>query len=138
MSNSEQRTVTRQDVTAALVRLGSLPTRASEDAAGDLEMYITALQGARLDHLQLAITAIVRGSLGHGFLPSPPELRIETDRAAKAEAEQRARHAAEQRWRDEAHRYREIPRPSPEARARVQAMVDAFKRGEPLPQSDGR
>jgi len=127
MSNSENRTVTRQDVASALVRLGSLPTRASDDALGDFEVYVTALQGARFDHLELAITAIMRGALGHGFLPSPPELRIECDKIAKAEQAQRAKLIEQRRRFEEMAGYqRALPEPTPEARARVQAMVDQF------------
>lgn len=90
-ARASDRIVTRQDVLAALVRMGTLPTRSSDDATAELGIYVEALGGVKADHLAGAVRAIIRGSLGHGFLPSPPELRIECDKIAKAEAAAAAR-----------------------------------------------
>lgn len=123
----KSRTVTKQDVLAALGAMRSLPTRGSDDLDALFGAYVTAMQGTQAVHLQQAVTAIMRGALGHGFLPSPPELRIECDKIAKAEQAQRARLIEQRRRLDEMAGYeRSLPEPTPEAKARVQAMVDAF------------
>lgn len=125
-ARASDRIVTRQDVLAALVRMGTLPTRSSDDATAELGIYVEALGGVKADHLAGAVRAIIRGSLGHGFLPSPPELRIECDKIAKAEAAAAAREHAERRRWEEVAEYRRTVEHSPESRARVQAMVDQF------------
>lgn len=40
-----------------------------------------ALDGVTRYGLSVAVQAILRGTLGHAFLPSPPELRLECDKA---------------------------------------------------------
>ena len=126
--SSGSRNVTAQDVLSALARLAALPNRSADVAMDNLDMFVEALDGVRADHLEHAIAAIIKGALNHGFMPSPPELRIQCDRCAKAESEQVAGLAVERRRQEEAAAYR-VPDHSADARARVQAMVDAFHRG---------
>ena len=123
------RTVTDQDICAALGELTALPPREGQELEPSLEAYRRALSGVSWRDLAAAVDDISRGALGHGYFPSPPELRIAVDRAAEVEAARLAKIANDRRWREEAHSFRAIPRPTPEAKARVQAMVDAFKRG---------
>jgi len=40
-----------------------------------------ALEGVTRHGLAEAVRFILRGALGHGFMPSPPELRIQCDKA---------------------------------------------------------
>lgn len=122
-----KRTVTKQDLMAALGRMRMLPTRATDDPSALFEAYVTAMDRVLVEHLSEAVTAIMQGALGHGFFPSPPELRIQSDRIRQAELERERRIAQARRQCEEAVQYqRQMPEPSPEAKARVQAMVDEF------------
>ena len=72
---------TEKEKIQALVTLSALPSRAT--TAGDLDnaAFMTALDGVTRYGLVEGVKAILRGSLGHAFLPSPPELRLECDKA---------------------------------------------------------
>jgi len=58
--------------------LRPLPSRLTEeiDAEVSTEVYLIALDGVTVHALQEATQAILRGSLGHAFHPSPPEFRL--------------------------------------------------------------
>lgn len=135
--NRHRRVATEQDVLSALVALGSLPKRDTEQAELDLAAYHVALDDVSATGLAEAVRRILQGALGHGFFPSPPELRIECDRIARAEASERARLMEERKRREEAATY-SPPQHSLEARRRVQAMVDAFHRGLDAPEARRR
>lgn len=44
-------------------------------------MYFIALEGTTRHGLSEAVKFILRGALGHTFFPSPPELRMQCDKA---------------------------------------------------------
>ncbi|RUW21414.1 hypothetical protein EOA38_32135, partial [Mesorhizobium sp. M1E.F.Ca.ET.041.01.1.1] len=79
------------DKEKALVILGDLPSRNANDAALSHAVYMLALDGVTAYGLDKAVRAIVQGSLGHAFAPSPPELRQEIDRAMRPLVEARER-----------------------------------------------
>ncbi len=53
-----------------------------------------ALEGVTRHGLAEAVRFILRGALGHGFMPSPPELRLQCDKAMQwhIEEAERIRH----------------------------------------------
>ncbi|BAV45289.1 Uncharacterized protein MLTONO_0386 [Mesorhizobium loti] len=129
------RVASEQDLLAALVVMGSLSRRDSDRVAMDLAAFRLALEGdvpgtivvAACD-LASATRRIVQGALGHGWHPSPAELRLwcnaERDRRLEAGAAERRRLAAEQ----EAAAYRPAVDRTAEGRARVAAAYEQFCR----------
>lgn len=119
---------TEHDKAAALVSLASLPSRATSSAKLDKAGYYVALEGVTRYGLGEAVKNILRGSLNHAFLPSPPELRIQCDKAMEwheAQAEKIRR-----RERENAEFQRQqlgvpIPR-TEEGRQRQQRAYAAF------------
>lgn len=113
----------------ALVTLSGLPSR--ETTAGELDnaAFMTALEGVTRHGLSEAVKFILRGALGHAFLPSPPELRLQCDKAMEWHERERQRIARQERL--ETERLEHIPRgePSPEAKARVSAIYARFCAG---------
>jgi hypothetical protein len=67
----------------ALVTLSGLPSRATTAGAMDNAAFMIALDGVTRYGLDAAVKSILRGSLGHPFLPSPPELRLECDKVMR-------------------------------------------------------
>ncbi len=65
----------------ALALLGALPSRQSLAADVEDASYLIALDGVTRFGLAEAVKFILRGALGHAFFPSPPELRIQCDKA---------------------------------------------------------
>lgn len=59
----------------------SLPMRQSVDWKTIEAGYLTALDGATRYGLDMAHKACMQGRHGHGFMPSPPELRAQHDKA---------------------------------------------------------
>lgn len=106
--------------------LSGLPSR--ETTAGELDnaAFMMALEGVTRHGLSEAVKFILRGSLGHAFLPSPPELRIECDKAMEWHVRERERIA--RREQQERGRREHAPKgePSPEAKARVAALYADF------------
>lgn len=110
----------------ALVTLSGLPSR--ETTAGELDnaAFMMALEGVTRHGLSEAVKFILRGSLGHAFLPSPPELRIECDKAMEWHARERERVARREQMERERRQFGPVPDPSPEAKARVAALYANF------------
>lgn len=104
--------------------LSGLPSR--ETTAGELDnaAFMTALEGVTRHGLSEAVKFILRGALGHAFLPSPPELRIQCDKAMAWHVKEQERIAHKERLA----RDRIAPRqePTPEQKARVAAAYADF------------
>lgn len=81
----------------ALVTLSGLPSR--ETTAGEIDnaAFMMALDGVTRYGLSEAVRFILRGALGHAFLPSPPELRIQCDKAMEHHKQMRERIARQER-----------------------------------------
>lgn len=103
----------------ALILLAKLPMRNPTDLAVVQAVYMMALEGVTAFGLEQATKAIVRGSLGHPFMPSPPELRLEIDRIMDAEHDKLAR-TRRLEW-DEDRQPTSGP-PDEEARQRMNAL----------------
>lgn len=112
----------------ALVMLSGLPSRATSAGELDNAAYLTALDGTTRYGLAEAVKAILKGSLGHGFMPSPPELRIEHDKAMRWHEDMAAKIRRREREnegfaRDSSDGWRP---PTPEEKARVAALMAEF------------
>lgn len=129
---------TETQVLQALASLAVLPSRQAEDAALDQDMYRLALRGVSRHGLSQAVSAIMRGALGHTFFPSPVELRQQCDAAEEPLRRQIERDARRREWaRENAEYARARAHRSPEAVARQQAAYKAFCEGyaqEPIAQ----
>ena len=91
-----------------------------------------ALDGVTKHGLELAVDNILRGSLGHGFMPSPPEMRLQCDEVMRPirEAEARDRREAEiLKEQREEKRQREHSQSTwtPESRQRASAKWQQIK-----------
>lgn len=118
---------TETQVLQALASLAVLPSRQAEDAALDQDMYRLALRGVSRHGLSQAVSAIMRGALGHTFFPSPVELRQQCDAAEEPLRRQIERDARRREWaRENAEYARARAHRSPEAVARQQAAYKAF------------
>jgi hypothetical protein len=84
-----------------LVTLSGLPSR--ETTAGEIDnaAFMMALDGVTRYGLSEAVRFILRGALGHAFLPSPPELRIQCDKAMEYHKQMRERIARQERIANE-------------------------------------
>jgi hypothetical protein len=83
------------------VTLSGLPSR--ETTAGEIDnaAFMMALDGVTRYGLSEAVRFILRGALGHAFLPSPPELRIQCDKAMEYHKQMRERIARQERIANE-------------------------------------
>lgn len=81
--------------------LSVLPTRALANPEAEKMAYQMALDGVTKHGLDTAVKNIMAGSLGHGFMPSPPELRRECDCVMKPILDARAWDARDQKIRAE-------------------------------------
>lgn len=63
--------------------LSGLRSRASDNDSLNVATYYIALEGVTRHSLQVATKNILQGSLGHPFLPDPPELRQECNKVMK-------------------------------------------------------
>lgn len=106
------RPATVEEALQALALLSSLPTMTPiSDAEQDIRKaaYLIALEGVSAWGLNAAARAIMAGSLGHKWMPSPPELRIEINRLENNERERFYRAERKRRqffWDEDEH-----PRP---------------------------
>lgn len=108
--------------------LKSLPSRASNTAEFDRQAFIIGQQGVMRGALAEAVKLVLRGELGHGFHPSAPEFRLLCDRVQRKQAEDRARgsEAKHQLEENASLQARHAQTKTPEARARVTAMLARF------------
>lgn len=83
----------------ALAALGSLPSRATSSEELDRAAYHVSLDRVTRYGLAEAVRNILQGALGHAFFPSPPELRLQCNKAMVWHEE----HAAEVRYRARAN-----------------------------------
>lgn len=113
----------RETISQALSLLVSLPRREVDIETGklNLEAYHIALKGVTRRGLAEAIKAILRGELGHGFMPSPPELRRQYETAM--EPVYRQMQAAKARDRKPSKPAVDY---SPDAKARIAAIYAGF------------
>ena len=89
------------EVLDALIDLGTLIQRRTDDPFRDLDAYFRALEEVEPSDLKQAVRRVLQGEQGK-FLPSPPELRTMCDRAKAARlAELRKRHLFEQQALDQ-------------------------------------
>ena len=75
----------------ALIMLSKLPMQNHTDLDVVKAVYFIALEGVTAFGLEQATKAIIRGSLGHAFMPSPPELRQECERIMDVERDKLVR-----------------------------------------------
>ncbi|MGO8449908.1 hypothetical protein [Rhizobium gallicum] len=95
-----------------------------------LAAFEVALDGVSRWGLAQATREILQGSLAHGFMPSPPELRREVDRVMGPHLAARRREAEERRrytWEDDKPRALPAPKGNPEAVANWRARRNAEK-----------
>lgn len=117
---------TDADKVEALEALSPLPSRPIDPEAADAAglTYSVALEGVTSFGLKAAVDSILKGSLGHGFMPSAPELRIEIDRIMKPYVDRRAERARRQRAYDEAPG--DIPARAHGWQDRARALMEKF------------
>jgi hypothetical protein len=96
----------------------------------DNAAFMIALDGVTRYGLDVAVKSILRGCLGHVFLPSPPELRIECDKAMHWHEREAERIRRAERERSEWERQHGDYRPPTEAeRAKQQKVYAEFCKG---------
>jgi len=90
--------------------------------------YFVALEGVTRYGLGEAVKNILRGALNHAFFPSPPELRIQCDKAMEWHEAQAEKVRGRERENEEFHRQQlGVPTPRTEGgKARQQAAYAAF------------
>lgn len=129
---ARMRAATEQDILGAIVALGSLPRRETVQADLDLEAYKCALEGVPAAVIVAAVRGILQGALGHPFMPGPAELRLYANRLQSGYAERAVARRRRFERQAEDMRFEEIEKQRTDAsKARVAAMVERFKRGEP-------
>jgi hypothetical protein len=111
----------------SLTLLAKLPRRAATDPEMVVAVYLIALEGVTRYALEKATRLIVQGRLGHPFMPSPPELRIECDRIMQphqdlltSQRERRERFT----WAEDANKSEP---PDAEARDRMTALWQSVR-----------
>ncbi len=100
----------------------------------NLEAYHIALEGVTRWGLAEAIKAILKGALGHGFMPSPPELRRQYETAMGPVYRQMQASRAHLASRAAAEDYLS-PAEAAASRARIAAIYAAFCASHPRTQS---
>lgn len=113
-----------EDQLKALILLAGLPSRAPDDEGTHKAAYFLALQGVTRYGLQEAVKSILQGALGHAFFPSPPELRIQCDKAMEHHVSMRNRIARQEQIRRE--RPPEPPPLTADAKERQRQRMAAF------------
>ncbi len=125
-----------KDLLEALAKLGALPRRSMTDVRIEEAVFMLALkdeQGGRVvvaaEDLHKATQRIISGALGHGFHPSPPELRRVCDQVKDERVTEQSRRIREQRMMREMEE-RRLGRVthSAEERERVRAKAEATMR----------
>lgn len=109
---------------AALAYLAGLPSRQSASEGIDRAVYYTALEGVTRHGLREAVKFIVKGALGHAFFPSPPELRMQCDKAMEWHVQEQVR--VRRRQQIEAERPTARPEPTADEKRRVQEAYRRF------------
>ncbi|MGX5708249.1 hypothetical protein [Brucella lupini] len=109
-----------------------LPSRAMENGEAEKLAYKKALVGVTKFGLETAVDNILRGSLGHGFMPSPPELRMQIDAVMKPILDARAWDAERDRiLREQCEEQRQRAQSqstwTPESRARATEKWQSVK-----------
>ncbi|MGN6451282.1 MAG: hypothetical protein ACTHLK_22355 [Brucella intermedia] len=99
--------------------LSVLPTRALANPEAEKMAYQMALDGVTKHGLDTAVKNIMAGSLGHGWMPSPPELRIQIDEVMRPIKEARARDQKERRILEDQAKDRRRRGMTPEQRQRA-------------------
>src|SRR5690606_1149663 len=117
---------TDQDKIKALASLNSLPSRHTDAAEISEAGYMVALEGVTRYGLREAVRSILKGGLNHAFFPSPPELRIQCDKAMEWPERQRERQIRAERMEQERREYSVDRKRSPEEIARVKALMEIF------------
>jgi hypothetical protein len=113
----------------ALASLAGLPSRQADDAELDQQMYFVALAGVTRYALSEAVTAVIRGALGHTFFPTAIELRQQCDVAMEPHYREQRRIAIREEQQNFNSEFDRInARRTPEARARVAAAYSDFCR----------
>jgi hypothetical protein len=74
-----------------------MPAREAGDTQVDKAAYYLALENVTRYGLAEAVKAILQGQLGHAFFPSPPELRMQCNRAMEYHKQMRERIARQER-----------------------------------------
>lgn len=120
---------TRQEKIAAMLSLTGLPSRKSISPEVEVESYMVALEKVTRYSLIKASKSILQGALGHAFLPSPAELRLQCDKAMAPFNEQREREHRKKRARENFDSYQGLKQPTSESRARVNKILTEFKAG---------
>lgn len=121
------RLASETDKLQALASLATLPAQrsfsAEQDEINDRAM-MQALDGVSRYSLMEAVKSILRGALGHTFFPTPVELRLACDRAQQPIRDmQRRISITEENRRDRDEFNRINAQKTPEARARVAALL---------------
>lgn len=119
----------QEDKIKALVSLGGLPAREASNPQIDKASYYLALKDVTRYSLVQAVEAIHQGKLGHGFFPTPPELRIQCDKAMESPRWHRSQQLREDRYARERRENNALTQRSPEAIARQQKAYQAFMAG---------
>ena len=127
------RLATQDDLLRAIIALECLPKRPSENVTVELRVYQIALEGdvprvvvAAVD-LAVAIRRIIQGVLGHGFHPSPSELRMVCDKVRDERCQDLDRQSRQRRIKEEAASLNSA-RPTPEQKRRLAAIYEKFCR----------
>ncbi|QND58226.1 hypothetical protein [Mesorhizobium huakuii] len=136
ISTEVVRTATERDVLVALAALNPLPRRASINPELEFAAFRTGLEGKQLGiivvayaDLMAAVRAIVQGALGHGYHPSPAELRMHCDAKRVERLEVGAAERRRKAIAEEAAAFAPLPiERSEESKARVKAAHEEFLR----------
>lgn len=105
-------------------RLGVLSARQATDPRLNREAYYLALEGVTSYALKTAEKAILQGILGHSFFPSPPELRIQCNKAMEPYEWERER--AKRRTLLESESLKPLPPKTAAAKERVSRLYAEF------------
>src|SRR6185369_2154007 len=115
---------TEGDKLKALASLAGLPSRVTSSAERDEATFFVALDNVTRWSLFEAVRMVLQNALGHGFFPSPPELRGLCDKAMEHHREMRRR--IERREKMRINQPRTLPPLTDEEKARQAARKQAF------------
>lgn len=119
----------QEDKIKALILLGGLPARKTENQQIDKALYYLALDGVTRYGLAEAVKAVSQNKLGHPFFPEPPELRGLCDKAMEWPERQRERVRRQEAIERDRRENNAIVQRSPEAIARQQEAYRKFCAG---------
>ncbi|RWE03853.1 hypothetical protein [Mesorhizobium sp.] len=133
ISTEVVRTATNRDVLIGLAALDPLPRRASTNPELEFAAFKTALEGRKVGQIVVAyvdltsaVRAIVQGSLGHAYHPSPTELRMQCDAKRAERIEEIAKAARRRAAEQEQASYRSTVEKTAESKARAAAVYAEF------------